>query len=147
MITYLRKCRGISYFVKVLMITYLRLNKKSGMFHKMEDNQIKEIIHAAKCSVFFINESKRVTLQDIGRVDEIRKWAEEEKIQITELELVSQFRCNGSDEYLAFLDNLLEIRETANIRLNNNDYDFEVIKTLYQQRVQHIGNIRLTVAH
>ena len=56
-----------------------RLNEKSGMFHNMGENQIKEIIHAAKCSVFFIDESQRVTLQDIGRVDEIRKWAEEEK--------------------------------------------------------------------
>lgn len=67
-----------------------RLNEKSGMFHNMRENQIKEIIHAAKCSVFFINESKRVTLQDIGRVDEIRKWAEEENAQVTEMELVSQ---------------------------------------------------------
>ena len=78
-----------------------RLNEKSGMFHNMGENQIKEIIHAAKCSVFFIDESQRVTLQDIGSVDEIRKWAEEENAQITEMELVSQFRCNGSDGYLA----------------------------------------------
>ena len=93
----------------------------------MEDNQIKEIIHAAKCSVFFINESKRVTLQDIGRVDEIRKWAEEEKIQITELELVSQFRCNGSDGYLAWLDHTLEIRDTANFDMEDIDYDIQIL--------------------
>ena len=68
------------------------LNEKSGMFHNMGENQIKEIIHAAKCSVFFIDESQRVTLQDIGRVDEIRKWTEEEKAQIAEVELMSQFR-------------------------------------------------------
>ena len=78
-----------------------RLNEKSGMFHNMGENQIKEIIHAAKCSIFFIDESQRVTLQDIGSVDEIRKWAEEKNAQITEMELVSQFRCNGSDGYLA----------------------------------------------
>ena len=69
--------------------------KGSGMFHNMGENQIKEMIHAAKCSVFFIDESQRVTLQDIGSVDEIRKWAEKENAQITEMELVSQFRCNG----------------------------------------------------
>ena len=50
-----------------------RLNEKSGMFRNMGENQIKEIIHAAKCSVFFIDESQRATLQDIGSVDEIRK--------------------------------------------------------------------------
>ena len=46
--------------------------------------------------MFFIDESQRVTLKDIGNVREIRKWAEKGKAQITEMELVSQFRCNGS---------------------------------------------------
>ena len=104
-----------------------RLNEKSGMFHNMGENQIKEIIHAAKCSVFFIDESQRVTLQDIGRVDEIRKWAEEEKAQVTEMELVSQFRCNGSDGYLAWLDNTLEIRDTANFDMEDINYDIRIL--------------------
>ena len=104
-----------------------RLNEKSGMFHNMGENQIKEIIHAAKCSVFFIDESQRVTLQDIGRVDEIRKWAEEEKAQVTEMELVSQFRCNGSDGYLAWLDHTLEIRNTANFDMEDIDYDIRIL--------------------
>ena len=104
-----------------------RLNEKSGMFHNMGENQIKEIIHAAKCSVFFIDESQRVTLQDIGRVDEIRKWAGEEKAQVTEMELVSQFRCNGSDGYLAWLDNTLEIRDTANFDMEDINYDIRIL--------------------
>lgn len=104
-----------------------RLNEKSGMFHNMGENQIKEIIHAAKCSAFFIDESQRVTLQDIGRVDEIRKWAEEEKAQVTEMELVSQFRCNGSDGYLAWLDHTLEIRDTANFDMEDIDYDIRIL--------------------
>ena len=104
-----------------------RLNEKSGMFHNMGENQIKEIIHAAKCSVFFIDESQRVTLQDIGSVDEIRKWAEAENAQITEMELVSQFRCNGSDGYLAWLDHTLEIRDTANFDMADIDYDIRIL--------------------
>ena len=39
----------------------------------MGENQIKEIIHAAACSVLFIDESQRVTLSDIGSVAEIEK--------------------------------------------------------------------------
>ena len=97
------------------------------MFHNMGENQIKEIIHAAKCSMFFIDESQRVTLQDIGRVDEIRKLAEEEKAQVTEMELVSQFRCNGSDGYLAWLDYTLEIRDTANFDMEDIDYDIRIL--------------------
>ena len=104
-----------------------RLNAKSGMFHNMGENQVKEIIHAAKCSVFFIDESQRVTLQDIGRVAEIKKWATEEKAQITEIELVSQFRCNGSDGYLAWLDHTLQIRDTANFDMKDIDYDIRIL--------------------
>lgn len=104
-----------------------RLNEKSGMFHNMGENQVKEIIHAAKCSVFFIDESQRVTLQDIGSVGEIRKWAEEENAQVTEMELVSRFRCNGSDGYLAWLDHTLEIRDTANFDMEDIDYDIRIL--------------------
>ena len=93
----------------------------------MGENQIKEIIHVAKCSVFFIDESQRVTLQDIGQVDEIRKWAEKEKAQVTGMELVSQFRCNGSDGYLAWLDHTLEIRDTANFDMEDIDYDIRIL--------------------
>ena len=90
-----------------------RLNAKSGMFQNMGENQIKEIIHAAKCSVFFIDESQRVTLSDIGSVAEIERWAEKEQSEVCKMELVSQFRCNGSDGYLAWLDDVLDIRQTA----------------------------------
>lgn len=103
-----------------------RLNEKSGMFHNMGENQIKEIIHAAGCSVFFIDESQRVTMDDIGSIDEIRKWAREENSEVTEMELVSQFRCNGSNGYLAWVDNLLEIRETANYDLDGLDYEVKL---------------------
>ena len=57
-----------------------RLNEKSGMFQNLGENQIKEIIHASRCSVFFIDESQRVTTSDIGSVEEIEKWAKMEHI-------------------------------------------------------------------
>ncbi len=100
-----------------------RLNEKSGMFHNMGENQIKEIIHASSCSVFFIDENQRVTMDDIGSVEEIKKWAGIEGAEVTEMELVSQFRCNGSNGYLAWIDNLLEIRKTANETLGDLDYE------------------------
>ncbi len=48
---------------------------------------------------------------------------------MTELELTSQFRCNGSDGYLAWLDNTLDIRETANPTLDTGECDFRVFDT------------------
>ena len=105
-----------------------RLEERSQYTPKTgNENQIKELIHAAKCSVFFIDESQRVTVNDIGSVDEIKKWAEHEGSEVIEMELLSQFRCNGSNGYLAWLDNLLQIRETANYNLEGIDYDIEVL--------------------
>lgn len=103
-----------------------RLNDKSGMYRNLGENQIKEIIHAARTTVFFIDEDQRVTLSDIGSKDEIRHWAERAGAEVQELELASQFRCNGSDGYLAWLDHVLQIRETANPDMAGLNYDFRV---------------------
>ncbi len=103
-----------------------RLNAKSGMYGNLGENQVKEIIHSAKCSVFFIDEDQKVTLKDIGTREEIKKWAKLAGTNISELSLSSQFRCNGSDGYLAWLDHILQIRETANTSLQGIDYDFKI---------------------
>lgn len=77
-------------------------------------------------SIFFIDENQKVTLKDIGNVERIKEFAKEEGAQVTEAELASQFRCNGSDGYLAWIDDVLEIRETANDVYIGGDYDFRV---------------------
>lgn len=105
-----------------------RLTAKTQLGPKIAgENQIKEIINASLCSVFFIDESQRVTLSDIGTVSEIVKWADELDSEVQEMELVSQFRCDGSDGYLAWLDDVLEIRETANFDLKDIDYDIRIM--------------------
>jgi uncharacterized protein len=104
-----------------------RLNEKSGLFSHLGENQIKEIINASKLSVFFIDEDQKVTLKDIGDKNEICRWATELKADVTVLNLESQFRCNGSNGYLAWLDNTLQIRKTANEMLETSDYDFRIL--------------------
>ncbi len=103
-----------------------RLNEKSGFYANLGDNQIKELIGASKCTVFFIDEDQRVTLSDIGSKQAIRHFAEAKGAVVEEYSLASQFRCSGSDGYLAWLDNVLDIRPTANDRLDPSDYDFQV---------------------
>lgn len=112
-----------------------RLEERSQYTKKTgNENQIKEIINASKCSVFFIDESQRVTMSDIGSVDEIKKWAKVESSEITQLKLLSQFRCNGSDGYLAWVDNTLEIQPTANYNLEDIDYDIRVLDSPLEVR-------------
>lgn len=111
---------------KVLIVDEAhRLNEKSGLFQNKGENQIKEIINASNFSIFFIDENQKVTLKDIGSVDLIEKFARDLNAGIIKAQLESQFRCNGSDGYIAWLDNTLEIRETANYEFNI-DYDFKV---------------------
>lgn len=104
-----------------------RLNEKSGLYSNLGENQIKEIINTAKCAIFFLDENQRVTLSDIGETDEIKRWANLAGATIHEMELSSQFRCGGSDGYISWLDNVLQIHETANYDLNETGYDFRVI--------------------
>lgn len=103
-----------------------RLTEKSGFMNNLGKNQIKEIINTAKSSIFFIDESQKVTLKDIGAIDIIQKFATELGADFQKIELESQFRCNGSDGYLAWLDNLLEIKRTANFNDMDFNYDLKV---------------------
>lgn len=105
-----------------------RLNKETRFGAVVRgENQVKEIILAARLSVFFIDEAQKVTAQDYGSIDVIRHFAQELQAEIFEEELVSQFRCNGSDGYLAWLDYVLKIRDTANTTLEGIDYDFRIV--------------------
>ena len=106
-----------------------RLNEKSGFYRNQGENQIKEIVRAGRLSVFFLDQDQRVTLLDIGDREAIRAWAADGGANLTELKLESQFRCNGSDGYLSWVNNVLEIKETANPTLAGIDYDFQVLES------------------
>ena len=100
-------------------------------------NQIEDIIRASQINVFFIDEDQRVTVKDLGTVDEIKRFAKLYHSKIIDdpsLTLKSQFRCNGSDGYMQFLDNLLEIRETPNTSLEGLDYDIRVFDSPSKMR-------------
>ena len=84
------------------------------------------MIRASRCAVFFVDDDQRVTLHDIGHTAELRLRAREAGAQVTELTLSSQFRCSGSDGYLAWLDHTLQVRETAHQKLSPREYDFRV---------------------
>ena len=106
-----------------------RLNKRSQQGPKVTgEDQIKEIINESRCSVFFIDEDQRVTAQDYGDRAQILSWARAFNAEVQEGRLLSQFRCNGSDGYLSWLDGVLGIQEeTANPTLEGIDYDFRVV--------------------
>lgn len=103
-----------------------RLNEKSGLYSNLGENQVKEIIHSARTSIFFLDENQKVALSDIGTENEIRHWAQQAHATVHTDDLTSQFRCGGSDAYLAWLDNTLGIRDTAHPVLPASEFDFTV---------------------
>jgi uncharacterized protein len=104
-----------------------RLNEKSGLYGNLGTHQIKELINASACTVFFLDEDQRVTWNDVGSRELIKQFADQAGAAVTEMALESQFRCNGSDGYLAWLDNTLGVRTTANPILENESFDFKVM--------------------
>lgn len=115
-----------------------RLNEKSGLYSNLGENQVKELIAASRFSIFFLDEDQRVTFRDIGSEGEITCWAERNGAQVTEMTLASQFRCNGSDAYLAWLDATLQIRDTANEILESDDYEVRVFDDPCEMREEII---------
>lgn len=104
-----------------------RLNAKSGLYGNLGENQVMELIRSAKCTIFFVDDDQIVTLADIGHTKELIHWANAAGADITMLELSSQFRCNGSDGYVAWLDNWLGIRENANTDFDRDSFDFRIV--------------------
>lgn len=104
-----------------------RLMKDSGRFYPGSGSQIEDIMNAAKCSIFFIDELQRVNVADFGRVDRIVEMAEKYGSRYEIMELESQFRCNGSDGYLLWLEDVLRIRDTAYTDEIGMDYDIQIL--------------------
>jgi len=102
-----------------------RLNEESNFWGRGE-NQIMEIINAAKFSVFFIDEEQRVHIDDIGSEAEIRKHARDLDAEVSKLSLDSQLRCAGSSDYITWVDDLLEIEVNQSVRDADLDYDIQL---------------------
>ena len=102
-----------------------RLQEKSGIHYNIGENQIKEIIHASKLSVFFIDERQIVTLKDIGTIQNISFFANYFHASVSQYELKSQFRCQGSDSYLDFIDHFLYNKKVS----LHFSFDFQVFDT------------------
>lgn len=102
------------------------------------ENQVKECINAARLTIFLLDEDQAVTKSDIGRIAEIKKWCDtsgSRLIMNQDTKLVSQFRCNGSDAYIQFIDGILQRNEeTVAPDLPELNYDFQVFDNAVDMR-------------
>jgi uncharacterized protein len=103
-----------------------RLKMKSGMFKNLGENQVKEIIRSAKTSVFFIDEAQKVTWSDVGEISMIEAQAKLAGALVERLELTSQFRCSGSDDYMSWLDQTLGVGPSCDHYFSQEKFDFQI---------------------
>ena len=100
--------------------------------------QVDTIIRAAKVSVFFIDDRQAIRGREIGSAELIREAAKRWNATIEECELTSQFRCNGSDNYMDWLEQVLYNKPiTSSFKLE--DFDLEIFtdpQTMYDALVE-----------
>ena len=92
-------------------------------------NQIKECLNASLFTVFLLDEAQRITTKDIGSISEIKKWAQSAGSYVVmneETVLHSQFRCNGSDQYIQFVNKMLQIGEPTDIDFSEMHFDIRI---------------------
>jgi DUF2075 family protein len=111
--------------INTLIIDEAHRLMKKNRYDAQSYDQIQELLKASLSSVFFIDANQKVSTADYGEIHLIEQFANELGIKVHRLKLESQFRCNGSDGYLAWLDNILKIRETANYDFESLDYEFD----------------------
>ena len=92
-----------------------RIRKTSDTFRtakaKRSDRpQVRELMEAAKVSVFFLDENQFVRPDEIGTSALVEQAAKELGARFRAYDLAAQFRCAGCEEYVAWVDRLLGFR-------------------------------------
>ncbi len=96
-------------------------------------SQVEELIRAAWVSVFFADENQIISPMEIGEPAVIKAAAVAVGARFEEYRLRSQFRCNGSDAYLEWLDDLLEINASQGLKLAvPTGFDFKVVDSPHE---------------
>ena len=101
------------------------------------NDMLEDAIKASRVSIFFIDEDQRITVNDCYNIEYIKEYAERLGAVIDTpepLELTSQFRCNGSDGYIAFINDLLQISNTANKTFDLSSFEIKVFDGANEMR-------------
>jgi DNA replication protein DnaC len=103
---------------------FTRKDNRSGK------EQIEELLDVAKVAVFFIDDLQVVRPGEIGSADLIVEANDVRKRPRYDFQLAAQFRCAGSDGFIAWITDVLGIEETANRTWTGDDgFDFQIVES------------------
>ena len=111
-----------------------RIEKKSNSQfthreHRTEMPQIEQLIRCAQLSVFFIDDKQNVRSQEVGSTALIKTIAQKYNADYDEVELYSQFRCNGSNNYLYWLEDILGYTSEKRTLKHEDNFDFRIVNS------------------
>jgi uncharacterized protein len=112
-----------------------RIRKTSNNMYTKKDKrsnktQLEELFYASKVAVFFIDDRQVVRPDEIGSSVLIKEFAQSRGIRLYECDLTAQFRCNGSDAFINWVNHTLQIDVTANPFWEaSNPYEFKVFNS------------------
>ncbi|MBI3890351.1 MAG: DUF2075 domain-containing protein [Candidatus Wallbacteria bacterium] len=93
--------------------------------------QIDDILDSTRTAVFFIDDLQVVRPGEVGSTDLIREAAAKRSIEVREFELEAQFRSNGSDSFIQWVDNTLELARTPQVLWPMDDeFDFRIVPSV-----------------
>lgn len=107
-----------------------RITKSANtQFTKAKDRtdmpQVDTLVKCAKVAVFFIDDKQGIRYQEIGSSHMIKECALKFDADIEEVELKTQFRCNGSNNYLDWLEQIL-YNEKVTASFTPDEFDFKI---------------------
>jgi DUF2075 family protein len=112
---------------RIRATSYNRFTPKTK---RLDTPQIGELMNASKVAVFFIDDNQVVRPGEIGSVQYIKDFAVKSNCKVFEYELEAQFRCNGSDAFVNWVNNTLGIKRTANVIWDQyEEFDFKVFES------------------
>lgn len=96
--------------------------------HRSDLPQVEELLKAAKTTVFFIDDLQVVRPGEVGSTRLIRETAKQLGIPLYEHELEAQFRCGGSEAFVGWVENTLELARTPFTLWDpSEEFDFDVV--------------------
>lgn len=93
--------------------------------------QIDDVLDAARVAVFFIDDLQVVRPAEVGSTNLIREAAARRGIGVREFQLEAQFRANGSDAFIQWVDNTLELARTPQVLWPLADpFEFRIVESV-----------------
>lgn len=121
--------------------------------HRTGRPQLDELVSAAQVPVFLLDENQVVRPGEVGSVDEIRQYGRAHSVRVVEVDLGDQYRCGGSQAYVAWARDFLGLSGGIATRWDGDDFDLRVasspqqMEALLAERIAEGSSARMTAGY